>query len=104
MTDTTIRTAHPLPPGATVAFDGEDLLRVISTTGTGPYTSIVRRIPKWRICLTHAWQWLAGPWRRWRKSRCEPHDDRDEFCWRRATYNGRCDRHVLVAVERAEEL
>lgn len=104
MTDAVITTAHPLPPGSTVAIDGEDLLRVISTTGSGPYTSVVRRIPKWRILLAHAWQRVVGPWRRWRESRCEPYDDRDAWCWRRATYNGRCDRHALIAVERGEEL
>lgn len=104
MTDTMMTTADPLPPGATVAIDGERLFRVISTTGTGPYTSVVRRIPKWRTCLSHARRRLTEPWRRWRDLRCEPFDDRDVWCWRRATYNGRCDRHALIAVERGEEL
>ncbi|MFE2832192.1 hypothetical protein ACFXI6_14260 [Streptomyces mirabilis] len=104
MTDATITTADPLQRGAMVALDGESLLRVVSTTGTGPYTSVVRRIPKWRIRLSHAWRRLVGPWRRWRESRCEPFDDRDAWCWRRETYNGRCDRHALIAVERGEDL
>lgn len=102
MTDTTITTAHPLPAGAMVALDGEDLLRVISTTGAGPYTSILRRIPKWRIRLSHAWyrlrNWAVRPWHWWRATRCEP-DEPGERCWRKATQGDYCDQHALMADE-----
>ncbi|MFI5880835.1 hypothetical protein [Streptomyces sp. NPDC051554] len=106
MTNTVITTADPLPPGHMVAIDGEDLLLVVSTKGTapGPYTSVLQRVPAWRLRLARWRRWLAGPWRRWRDSRCEPSDGRDAWCWRRAVCDGRCFWHALLEIERGEEL
>lgn len=102
--ESTITTWDRLIPGSRVALDGEDLLWVIASTGTGPYTATVRRTPTVRIRAQLAWLRLTARYRAWRKDRCQPYDDRDALCLRRAVYNGRCDRHVLVAVERGEEL
>lgn len=103
-TESAITTSDRLPVGCRVALDGEGPLWVVATTGSGPYTSTVRRTPTWRIRARLAWASLAAPCRaRW-ADRCRPYDDRNALCWRTAAYNGRCDRHVLVAVERGEEL
>lgn len=102
--ESTITTADRLTPGCQVALDGEDLLWVLTTTGSGPYTSTVRRTPTWRIRAWLAWAWITAPVRAWWANRCRPYDDRNAICWRTADYNGRCDRHVLAAVERGDEL
>lgn len=106
MTDTTITTVDPLPRGAMISIDGEGLLRVASTIGTGPYTSVVRRIPKWRIRLSNVWYRMRRPavrlWHSWLMSRCEP-DEPGVRCWQKATQGDYCDRHVLTAVEWGED-
>lgn len=107
MTDATITTMDPLPRGTMIAIDGEDLLRVVSTTGTGPYTSVVRRVSKWWLLLSRAWYlartWAARPWRWWLISRCEP-DEAGVRCWRKATQGDYCDRHVLTATDWGDDL
>jgi len=101
----TITTRHRLEPGCRIALDGEDLLWVIATTATGRYyTSTVRRTPTLRIRARQVWARLTRPYRAWWQSRCRPSDDRRTVCPRRETYNGRCDRHTLWAIEEGEEL
>jgi hypothetical protein len=101
----TITTWDRLEPGCRIALDGEDLLWVIATMATGRYyTSTVRRTPTLRIRARQAWARLTRPYRAWWQSRCRPSDDRRTVCPRRETYNGRCDRHTLWAIEEGEEL
>lgn len=102
--ESTITTADRLTPGCRVSLGGEDLLWVVATSGSGPYTSTVRRTPTWRIRARLAWARLAAPYRAWWQSRCRPSDDRRTICPRRETYNGRCDRHTPWAIEEGEEL
>lgn len=99
-----VTTGDPLPRGARVAIDSENVLWVTATTGTGPYTSTLRHHPTLPIRALHAWQRITRPVHDWWEDRCRPYDDRNTVCWRTATYNGRCDRHVLAAVERGDEL
>lgn len=103
MSKTTITTSDPLRRGSLIAINGEGPLRVVATSGSGPFTSTVRRVPGWRIWLSQewgkAWGLVAGPWRRWLASRCEP-DAPGVRCWRRAAHGDYyCARHVLSADE-----
>lgn len=101
----TITTMHPLPIGQGIQIDGEDLLWVVATKGSGPYTSTVRRTPTFRIRARNAWLRITLPYRTWRESRCYgPYEEHDTFCWRRATYDMRCDKHYLQAIEAGEDL
>jgi hypothetical protein len=101
----TITTAHPLPTGQRISIDGEDLLWVVATEGSGPYMSTVRRTPRLRMRVRGAWLRLTRPYRTWRDGRCYgPYEEHDTFCWRRATRDMRCDQHYLKAIEAGEEV
>lgn len=101
----TITTAHPLPTGQRIQIDGEDLLWVVATKGSGPYTSTVSRTPTLRMRARNVGLRLTRPYRAWREGRCYgPFEEYDTFCWRRATRDMRCDKHYLRAIEAGEEL
>lgn len=96
MTASTITTSSPAVRGSWLQLDGEQLLKVTSCTGAGPFTLTVRlvtRFDRWLIRMWALRRRLRG-W--WVETRCLPDEG---WCWRRATADYLCDRHWLHAIE-----
>lgn len=65
----TVTTMHSLRPGELIALDDDtgEPMWVVSTSGSGPYTSVLSATPTWRIRLRLAWRRLREipytPWK-----------------------------------------
>lgn len=70
---TSITTPEALEPGTVVRLFssivdlaiGPQWMRVVSTTGTGPFTSEVRPLGQWEWCWLIVRGWVLRLWRRW---------------------------------------
>jgi hypothetical protein len=77
----TITTMDYLNPGSLIALDGEDLMRVTTTTGSGPYTSTVKRLSRWERLRLRLIGVMHRAWRVWRQRVWWPVTDWVEEQW-----------------------